>query len=123
MFSKKKENFYIYGLCDPVTNEVMYVGQAADAKKRFGAHVSTAMSADKHIWIKGLIDSGSAPVLKILEEVPVESRRYHGNELLSKEELHFTEQKWIDELKPKFNRAKPKARFSHKEYRENFTDD
>lgn len=61
----------IYGLYDPDTNELRYIGKANNAAKRLKSHIF-----DRHLnrpvcrWIKSLIEQGKAPVQRVLETVP-----------------------------------------------------
>jgi hypothetical protein len=63
----------IYGLSDPRTNEVRYVGWAKKATKRFRGHMNEAKS-DKEIvswkvrWIRTLLKLKLEPVLVILQQ-------------------------------------------------------
>ena len=64
---------YIYALCDPETDLVYYVGQATNPKFRHRTHILEAQSPDgvsnKCVWIKGLLDRGMEPSLKVLLKV------------------------------------------------------
>jgi hypothetical protein len=61
----------IYGLCDPDSDELRYVGKANNAAKRLKTHI-----LERHLnrpvcrWVRSLIEQGKAPTLKILEVVP-----------------------------------------------------
>jgi GIY-YIG catalytic domain-containing protein len=60
----------IYGLCDPDTGELRYVGKAKNSQKRFKQHISERrMKRPVYAWIRRLIADGKAPALKILETV------------------------------------------------------
>lgn len=78
----------IYGLLDPVTHEVKYVGQSANPELRRQMHMSLAKRGDKpvHHWVKGLLPL--EPVLVVLERV--ENRRVRGVALAS-----VMEAKWL----------------------------
>lgn len=60
----------IYGLFDPDSGELRYVGKANDAQKRLRRHID-----DRNIrrpvcaWVKSLVDRGKMPVSRVLEEV------------------------------------------------------
>ena len=68
---------YIYGLTDPRTGEVRYVGKATDVQKRLYMHLFHATTElprwrdDDHKarWIRQLVNLGLVPGLVILEEV------------------------------------------------------
>jgi len=81
---------FIYGLSDPRTGEIRYLGKADDPKRRFDHHVSAAMrpnSPSYHIysanWIRSLAAVKLKPNLVILEWVP-------------EEEWGHWEQWWLD---------------------------
>jgi hypothetical protein len=63
---------YIYGLEDPRTERVFYVGSSQDAEKRFKDHVA-GHSGLKSVGrvVKELAESGLRPRLKILETVSI----------------------------------------------------
>jgi hypothetical protein len=61
-------NIYIYSLKDPVTNEIRYIGQTNDLKRRLNKHITNAnlLSDSRHIsnWIRSLTMS---PIMDIVE--------------------------------------------------------
>lgn len=66
---------YIYGLTDPTTGEVRYVGKADNPGRRYQKHIGAlGMSEDNHKarWVKKLLSQGKSPGLVILEKVPHE---------------------------------------------------
>ncbi len=61
---------YIYGLYDPSTNILRYVGKTLNPRARFNMHMSTELRrADtyKSRWIKKLLSNGYKPTMKVLE--------------------------------------------------------
>lgn len=79
------EIVFIYGLADPESTLVRYVGKSRDPRKRLLVHISDAKCGDKfalHNWIRQLIEKGLAPSLIILEES-------------SQSDWNDAEQKWI----------------------------
>jgi len=80
-------NTFIYGLKDPITDEIRYVGKSNDPKNRLRRHIKDARGA-KNIhrlcWIRGLLTIGLAPVVEILEEVSVDLWGEKENEWISK---------------------------------------
>jgi len=60
---------YIYGLVDPETNEVRYVGKSNNPKVRYQSHlIDKKSNPHKTSWIKSLSKRGLKPKLVILEE-------------------------------------------------------
>jgi hypothetical protein len=61
-------NIYIYTLKDPYTNDIRYVGQTNNAKRRFNKHItnSRAFRDNRHIsnWIRSL---DAFPIMDIIE--------------------------------------------------------
>ena len=61
----------IYGLFDPDTDELRYVGKANSAARRFKTHIAErVLSRPVNRWIAALIKEGKTPVMRVLETVP-----------------------------------------------------
>lgn len=58
---------FIYGLVDPRTNEVRYIGWATNPKKRFREHILSRDKSRKVNWIKQLYNFQMKPELIIIE--------------------------------------------------------
>ena len=69
-----QENYTaIYALVDPNTGHERYIGKSNDPIHRFKAHTTPRelrAKTHKNHWIKGLLDNGQKPILKIIEYVP-----------------------------------------------------
>lgn len=93
-------HWYIYGLIDPRTNEVFYVGEAQYPKSRLGQHIWTVNSSKGNYaskqYIKILLSLGIRPWMLILDEV-ITSR---GN-LGDISNAYDLERYWIDLAKSK----------------------
>lgn len=66
---------YIYGLIDPTTNQIRYVGQSNDPWKRFARHISPSAESEgnyKSRWIAKLMKNGLMPRLTIVDRIPKE---------------------------------------------------
>ena len=69
---------FIYALIDPFTEEVRYVGKSNRPKERFRDHLYEATvygakrNTHKYRWILQVLNQGSKPRLRILEEVALE---------------------------------------------------
>ena len=64
----------IYGLTDPRTGCIRYIGQSTDPARRLAGHCWEAKREKHHRarWIIGLLKLGLKPLLEVLEEVPDE---------------------------------------------------
>jgi len=62
----------IYGLVDPRSGSLRYVGQSRDPERRLQGHLSGAGAGAKRKreWIQELRDEGSRPTLVILDAAP-----------------------------------------------------
>lgn len=71
--SQHKAKFgYIYGLIDPRTNVVCYIGKTTNPKKRLKDHlVNLRKPSLKVNWIKSLKSKGLVPIIKILKECEI----------------------------------------------------
>ena len=66
-------NYEIYGLCDPETGRIHYIGQSNNAGRRLKEHMrSPAENVQPWIWQLG--ESGLRPRLVILETCPKEDK-------------------------------------------------
>jgi hypothetical protein len=66
---------YIYKLIDPSNNEIRYIGQTDDIKRRYNDHISSSMNENsdsydtyKARWVRKLKLSGLLPIIEIVEE-------------------------------------------------------
>jgi hypothetical protein len=60
----------IYGLYDPDTDELRYIGKANNAAKRLKTHLfERKLTRPVNRWVKSLVDQGKAPVMRVLEVV------------------------------------------------------
>jgi len=75
---------FIYGLIDPRTNEIRYIGYTPDPNKRLKGHLYNCRWEKTHKanWIKSLLKLGLKPEMIILQEVP-------------ESEWQIAEQAWI----------------------------
>lgn len=61
---------YIYGLVDPTTWYIRYIGQSNKPLRRYGEHVEDEDDTEKCAWIQGLKRKGLKPILVILCTCP-----------------------------------------------------
>ena len=66
------EIVYIYGLLDPRTDELRYVGKSINPRTRIRKHLSERYNHNsyKDRWIRKLMDDGVKPKLLIIDVVP-----------------------------------------------------
>jgi hypothetical protein len=68
----KRENVIIYGLIDPRTTQLRYVGKSKDGLKRPRAHWKhnrTRETRDHtHNWVRNVLEAGFKPEIEILQE-------------------------------------------------------
>ncbi len=60
---------FIYGLFDPITQELRYIGKAINPKNRFNGHLKDNRLTHKGSWIKSLLKNNLKPEMVVLEEV------------------------------------------------------
>jgi hypothetical protein len=60
----------IYGLLDPGTGELRYIGKANNSRKRLASHLRDSRRRDTPVyrWIRKLLSKGLAPELVVLAE-------------------------------------------------------
>jgi hypothetical protein len=67
---------YVYSLNDPDTNEIRYIGQTVNTRKRLYNHIYDALHPEytvfenqiKDNWIRGLFSSEKKPTINVIEE-------------------------------------------------------
>lgn len=60
---------YIYGLVDPNTHDVRYIGKSIRPRERLQNHCNDHASCHRTYWIQSLVSRGQHPELVILEEL------------------------------------------------------
>jgi hypothetical protein len=63
----------IYGLCNPETKVIRYIGKSERVKQRYQNHLNETYQTHKTNWIKSLKRKGLKPELIILEKITNES--------------------------------------------------
>lgn len=69
---KREGVVYIYGLRDPNTEQIRYIGKASDPQARFYQHMGlypSDVNQHKKAWLRSLISNNQKPDLVILEEI------------------------------------------------------
>src|SRR5271163_2259633 len=73
--------FYVYGLIDPITEELRYVGSTYRLNKRYNEHISQLKkNSYKNNWIKQLLSQNIKPEMFIIEECETEEEMYKAEE-------------------------------------------
>ncbi len=65
------DTVFIYGLVDPRTQTLRYVGKAKDPRRRYVVHLSRAkrLRGHKEAWVESLRNAGIRPEMVVIEEV------------------------------------------------------
>ncbi len=116
---------YIYGIIDPRTQELKYVGKTIKTNlfKRLNEHRVVKSYSDKKKWIESIYNDGLAPDIFIIEESNSENWRnderfwidyftYIGSNLLNKFVGGLGRMKMLDSTKKKIsisNKGKPRT--------------
>lgn len=78
---------WIYGLCDPETGELRYVGRTDDVKRRLAIHLSAARAPGPRThcanWIRSLLLQGKEPDVDVLDFVPAEDAHHMEREYIA----------------------------------------
>jgi hypothetical protein len=78
---------WIYGLCDPETGELRYVGRTDDVRRRFAVHLSAARTSGHKsrcaAWIKSLLLQGKEPEVDVLDYVPADQAHHMEREYIA----------------------------------------
>jgi hypothetical protein len=65
-----ENKFIVYGLCDPQTNTLEYIGKSCSGLKRPNQHFSNTelnRKCKKSSWVKSILAKGLVPTIEILE--------------------------------------------------------
>jgi len=60
---------YIYGLCDPRSGELRYIGKSTNVEERVARHIRKASARYLRRWIAGLLAVGLRPEVVVLDQV------------------------------------------------------
>lgn len=63
------QRIFIYGLIDPRTNQIRYIGQSVRPKERLTNHCNEKAHCHRAHWIQSLARDGLKPILLILDTV------------------------------------------------------
>lgn len=96
MIEKKGNEFvgYVYGLYDPRTDELRYVGQTIKSlEKRLSIHIYQCKNIKNHKcnWIKSLLELNLSPVIKGIEVVNSASKDHLNRSLIDREVIIISE--------------------------------
>jgi hypothetical protein len=65
---------YIYKLIDPTTNQIRYIGQTDNIKRRYNDHISSSLNKNsssynthKSSWVRKLVNNNSLPIMNIVD--------------------------------------------------------
>lgn len=63
-------SIFIYGLADPFTGDIRYIGKSIRPKERLRDHCNDRSVCHRTNWIQSVLAQGDRPHLVILEELP-----------------------------------------------------
>lgn len=72
MSSTSQLTTFIYGLCDPLTQQLRYVGKSNNPAARLREHTrekSLAVKTHKNHWVSSLVAAGLKPEIFVIEEI------------------------------------------------------
>lgn len=64
------KKIYIYGLCDPESGLIRYIGKSIRPNERLTNHMSDQGTCHRTNWLRSLKSRGLKPTLVILQELP-----------------------------------------------------
>lgn len=64
---------YIYGLIDPVTNRIRYIGKSTRPRGRLSDHCNERSPCHRTHWIQSLLAQGKRPLLIVLERLAADA--------------------------------------------------
>jgi hypothetical protein len=66
---------YIYKLIDPTTNQIRYIGQTDNIKRRYNDHISSSLNKNsssynthKSSWVRKVVNNNLFPIIEVVEE-------------------------------------------------------
>lgn len=66
---------YIYKLIDPTTNQIRYIGQTDNIKRRYNDHISSSLNKNsssynthKSSWVRKVVNNNLFPIIEVIEE-------------------------------------------------------
>lgn len=78
------EKYYIYGLIDPTTMGIRYIGKTNNPRRRIVEHSEDVGRAEKSSWIRSLRAMKITPIMVILEEVDKRNVSVKENEWIKR---------------------------------------
>ncbi len=85
MAADMDKSIYIYGLVDPRDNQIKYIGNTNNIKKRYYEHlkISTRLESKKQKWVKELLVLNFKPKMKVLLETTEDKRYFLEKEFIA----------------------------------------
>lgn len=75
---------YIYGLADPATMEICYIGKTDDLRATLKRHIKDNSDCRKAIWIKTLHSMKLTPIMIVLEETDKANAEHKESEWIER---------------------------------------
>ena len=79
-YPRKENTAYIYALIDPRADEIRYVGQTANLKRRYSRHITDAKRGTEWYvsrWVRLLLSFDLVPLIEMLEEIPANDWQWY----------------------------------------------
>jgi hypothetical protein len=73
LFYSEEIMYYIYGLYEPLTNELRYIGATNNPQERFASHLKSKPGTHNRNWLCSLREKKLKPTFKIIEQVDDDS--------------------------------------------------
>lgn len=74
---------FIYGLLEPDTGKLRYIGKAENPQARLAKHLCDKNPSHRKNWLSSLKERGLRPVIQLLLEVPKEDWKFWECDLIS----------------------------------------
>lgn len=89
------KTYYVYGLKNPFTGDIFYVGCSTRLKERYWSHLSMSdpRAPKKNAAIKAIFQLGGKPEIEVLDEMVTPHKKL----------IELLEACWILDLSTKFN--------------------
>ena len=81
---------YIYGLYDPITKELRYIGKTNNLRSRLWGHLRDAKGGQrthKGAWIRKLLREGAEPIISVIRKATKDDWQEIEKECIAQESV------------------------------------